>query len=305
MFFVASEKLASEHPALRGVIEKCDHLLNALPLDGVLTVQAVVERLPGCDDYQIGLILDELVDRKVLSRSSEVICNECGTANSQHLSECTQCGDLVDKSKTQSIYVRISNAHHLPQELCTPNDHTQFDHQKTPASRLNIGSPLLTPTKGTSMPKPRIFIGSSVEGKAIAESIQLGLHYEAECTVWWQGVFGLSIGTLEGLIKASTDYEFAVLVLTPDDLVEKRGVTKSSPRDNVLFELGFFMGALGKERTYIVYCHDDPIELPTDLAGINPATFSKRSDGNVEAAVGPVCTKIKAAINAVQKTNAK
>ena len=39
-----------------------------------------------------------------------------------------------------------------------------------------------------SMGKPRIFIGSSAEGKAIAEQIQLGLDYDAECTIWWQWV---------------------------------------------------------------------------------------------------------------------
>ena len=141
--------------------------------------------------------------------------------------------------------------------------------------------------------KPRVFIGSSVEGLAIAEHIQLGLDYHAECTLWSQGVFGLSGGTLESLLKAVRDYTFAVLVLTPDDLVQKRSVPKNSPRDNVLFELGLFMGALGRERTYIVYCRDTAIELPTDLAGVTAATFARRADGNLQASLGAVCTKLK------------
>jgi predicted nucleotide-binding protein len=85
-------------------------------------------------------------------------------------------------------------------------------------------------------------------------------------------------------------------VLTPDDLVSKRDSTKNSPRDNVLFELGLFMGALGREKTYIAYCRDEALDLPTDLAGVTSATFAKRTDGNLTAALGPVCTRIKNAI---------
>lgn len=154
------------------------------------------------------------------------------------------------------------------------------------------------------MKKPRVFIGSSVEGLRIAKYIQLELEHQAECTLWSQGVFGLSGGTLESLLQAVKEFEFAVLVLTPDDLVHKRDATKNSPRDNVLFELGLFMGALGREKTYIVHCRDEKIDLPTDLAGITAATYAKRDDGNLHAAIGPVCTRIEAAITATKATKA-
>jgi len=146
--------------------------------------------------------------------------------------------------------------------------------------------------------KPRMFIGSSVEGKDIAEHIQSGLDYDIEPTCWHQGIFGLSDGSLESLVRAAQDFDFAALVLTPDDLVIKRGSEKGSPRDNVVFELGLFMGALGRERTFIVYNRDEQIDLPTDLAGVTPAIFASRSDNNLQAALGPVCTRIKQAIKA-------
>lgn len=149
------------------------------------------------------------------------------------------------------------------------------------------------------MSKPRVFIGSSVEGLPVAEAIQLGLEYDAECTMWSQGVFGLSQGTLESLLRAVKDFDFAILVLTPDDLVHKRGISRNSPRDNVLFELGLFMGALGRERTYIVRCRDEAIDLPTDLAGVTVADYGRRSDGNLHAALGSVCTRIKISIRNV------
>jgi hypothetical protein len=144
--------------------------------------------------------------------------------------------------------------------------------------------------------KPSMFIGSSVEGKRIAETIQVALEYEVHTTVWHQGVFGLSGGTLETLVSALDEYDFATLVLTPDDLLEKRNASGRCPRDNVLFELGLFMGALGRSRTFIVHSRTTPPMLPTDLAGITPATYEDRP--NLEAALGPACTKIKRAIEA-------
>ncbi len=148
------------------------------------------------------------------------------------------------------------------------------------------------------MDKPRLFIGSSTEGKDIADALQLGLDRDVEVTVWHQGVFGLSHGALDSLVRASRTFDFAALVLTPDDLTTKRDKSVNSPRDNVIFELGLFMGALGRERTFMVYCRDERLDLPSDLAGVTPATFGRRSDSNLQAALGPVCTQIRNAIKA-------
>lgn len=145
--------------------------------------------------------------------------------------------------------------------------------------------------------KPRIFVGSSAEGLPVAEALQVGLEYDAEVTVWSQGVFGLSGGTLETLVSKARDFDFAVLVLTPDDMVTTRGEQKPAARDNVLFELGLFMGATGRHRTFVVHPRVREMSLPSDLAGITAGTYDpQRSDGDLQAAVGPVCTKIKRAV---------
>jgi predicted nucleotide-binding protein len=143
--------------------------------------------------------------------------------------------------------------------------------------------------------RPAIFIGSSKEGLKTARYLQLGLEHAAECTIWSQGLFGLSHGTLEDLVRACKKFQYAILVLTPDDLTVKRGKEGNAPRDNVLFELGLFMGALGRERTFMVRCSDETIDLPTDLAGVQAATYSRRDD-NLEAAIGGVCTRIEQAL---------
>jgi predicted nucleotide-binding protein len=144
--------------------------------------------------------------------------------------------------------------------------------------------------------RPKVFVGSSAEGLSIVDAIHLNLDYECEVTPWSQGVFGLGRGTLEDLVREAAIVDFAVLVLTPDDLVMKREKGGQQPRDNVLFELGLFMGKLSRDRTFIVHERGRPPDLPTDLAGITTATFARRADNNMQAALGPVCTRLKEAM---------
>lgn len=148
------------------------------------------------------------------------------------------------------------------------------------------------------MGKPTLFIGSSVEGKAVAEAIQLNLEYDITSTVWHQGVFGLSNNTLQSLVSAVKNFDFAILVLTPDDLLTKRGQSFSVPRDNLLFELGLFMGYLGPERTFVIHPRDQHMNLPTDLAGVAVATYVMQPTQALQGALGPACTRVKTAIAA-------
>lgn len=122
----------------------------------------------------------------------------------------------------------------------------------------------------------RVFIGSSSEAILEASYINRALtRRDVTCRLWTQGVFQLSQTTIEDLIRAANEYDFAVLFLTPDDMTASRGKRKASPRDNVVFELGLFMGALGRERTYVVAPSGVDLKLPTDLLGITRAPYER------------------------------
>src|ERR1700743_2959049 len=121
--------------------------------------------------------------------------------------------------------------------------------------------------------RPKIFIGSSSEGIKIAQAMQVLLDKSCEVTIWSQGVFGLNQGTLESLVLALEKFDFAILILTPDDMITSRDHASQSPRDNVLFELGLFVGGLGRNRTFIVFDRSKQVKIPSDLAGITCATF--------------------------------
>jgi predicted nucleotide-binding protein len=68
--------------------------------------------------------------------------------------------------------------------------------------------------------KPKLFIGSSTEGKPIADAIHAVLYKEVECTVWTEGVFQLSEYQLQSLMRQVRASQFGVFVFSSDDVAD-------------------------------------------------------------------------------------
>jgi Predicted nucleotide-binding protein containing TIR-like domain len=141
------------------------------------------------------------------------------------------------------------------------------------------------------MKLPQVFIASSSEAREIAKVLR-GLLLEelrdkADLTPWTRA-FDLGATNIESLEKAAEEADFAVLVVTPDDLTISREEKKAAPRDNIIFELGLFMGALGRKRCLIVSEETPGLKIPTDLQGVTFATFKRSPDRDLQNALdGP------------------
>lgn len=147
------------------------------------------------------------------------------------------------------------------------------------------------------MRRPSLFIGSSIEGLSIAYALQENLEFDCDATVWSQGVFNPTSAALHDLYAWTKKTEFALFVFTPDDTISLRGKTSRAVRDNVLFELGLFIGALGPSRCFFLVPHGEELHLPSDLLGIEPLRYiSDRTDQNLRAALGPACNRLRRAM---------
>lgn len=145
--------------------------------------------------------------------------------------------------------------------------------------------------------KPTLFLGSSSEAKSVAKVLAKGLSAGASVDPWWTShSFRLSHSTLSGLLNAGRGYDFGLFVLAPDDKLESRGVRQHSARDNVMFEFGLFLGALGPERVFAVIVHRGrkKVRVPADLLGIDLGQLQVKPDGTaVRASLDKVLERIQ------------
>jgi len=126
--------------------------------------------------------------------------------------------------------------------------------------------------------KKRIFIGSSAEELKTANIVKGLLNDDFEVIIWnenlWdKSVFKLNSNFLQDLLKAPLKFDYAILIGTPDDKVEVRGKEFLQARDNILFELGLFIGRLGLEKC--AFLVEENVKNLSDLEGVFLSKFNK------------------------------
>ena len=140
---------------------------------------------------------------------------------------------------------------------------------------------------------PKLFIISSSEALDVARAIQAQLEHDVFSTVWNEGTFFAGGYSLEALETAVDESDFAVAIAQADDIVKSRGSSHPTLRDNVLFELGLFMGRLTRYRTILVHQRADGLKLPSDLQGLTVLSYTPAANADeLTSRLGPACTKI-------------
>lgn len=74
---------------------------------------------------------------------------------------------------------------------------------------------------------------------------------------------------IEKLERYSSGPGYAIVILTPDDVGgenKEPPVLSPRPRQNVVLELGYFIGKLGRDRVCVL--HKGNVEIPSDISGV-------------------------------------
>ena len=293
--FQGKDGKARRIAALRRMHVVQDDQVLAEELDSVSELLQIDPRSPadefikqGAADTDVYLIIAGKVSIRVNGR-------EVATRSTRdHIGEMALIDPTARRSASviaveQTVLVKIAEARFSP----IANKYPQLWRRLA----LELGNRLRE--RGHHVPlrnlKSKVFLGSAAENLAIPRAIQTGLsHDPLIAAVWTDGVFRSSRVLIESLAEAVKVSDFAVLTFSPDDRVYSREAETDSPRDNVVFELGLFMGALSRDRVFIVKPRRVDIKMPSDLLGITFIEYDP--DGGtttLPARLGPVCSVIR------------
>jgi predicted nucleotide-binding protein len=77
---------------------------------------------------------------------------------------------------------------------------------------------------------------------------------------------------IEKFLDNANEASFAIVLLSPDDMAypvsESPDNARPRARQNVVLELGFFIGKLGRERVVALHKEGDNFEMPSDISGV-------------------------------------
>ena len=142
--------------------------------------------------------------------------------------------------------------------------------------------------------KLRVFVMSSVEALPIARAIESAFAKEAFATaVWAKGAFRANTYTLESLETELEKSDFAVVLAHPDDKTAVSSEDWPAPRDNVVFELGYCIGRLGRQRAILMEPRGQKMQLPSDLAGVTTIRYGDEAGSDIGTMMGPACDALR------------
>lgn len=73
---------------------------------------------------------------------------------------------------------------------------------------------------------------------------------------------------IEKFEKYAADIDIAFILLTPDDFADPAVKKEGRARQNVIFELGYFVGSFGRKSGRVILLTKTGVEIPNDLAGV-------------------------------------
>jgi len=284
-----------EQKLVRGNVALADRIASSGDLMEVVPGEAIMEQ----NDHDNNVYL-------ILAGSFDIIVNGRLVATrgpSDHVGEMAAIQPSQTRSasviaSTPGIVFKIANRAFL--EVARENPEVWRTIARELARRLEQRNTLVA----TTHDRVRIFIISSAEALPIARAIENAFEYDPfNVTVWTDGVFKASWYPIESLEQQLDRSDLAIAIASPDDVVESRGKSATTARDNVIFELGLFIGRLGRKRSFLLEPRGEEVKLPSDLSGITTIPYRVTNDKGLRAALGPACNRMRDIINDLGPNN--
>jgi predicted nucleotide-binding protein with TIR-like domain len=137
-----------------------------------------------------------------------------------------------------------------------------------------------------------VFLGYCSSSRATAASLKSFLQSGGATVLDWQTDFIAGRSILAQIEEAATRCNAGIFLFTKDDdLADQNKPDKSAPRDNVVFEAGYFIGLKGKRNVLIV--REQGSKMPADLGGDIYALLQDRVD------IGPIERVVSGFISAL------
>lgn len=122
-----------------------------------------------------------------------------------------------------------------------------------------------------------VFLGYCSTSEGTAGNIKMFIESVLGATVLdWQTDFTEGSTIIEQIEEASRRTSGGIFLFTKDDVIQQGEAEVAAPRDNVVFETGFFAQSKGRERVLIV--RENGAKMPADLGGNIYVNLSDRTN---------------------------
>lgn len=166
---------------------------------------------------------------------------------------------VIDRARLERALDTIKNAQNFLLDNAISPETSQIQTKVAPV------------TKGT-VPPLNIFIVHGHDDIAKLELknyLQNTLHLSEPIILHEKPNHGQSI--MEKFEKYALDAALAFVLLTPDDILAAQDDEKGKiyrARQNVIFELGYFLGLMGRKEGRVILLYKGILDIPSDISGL-------------------------------------
>jgi predicted nucleotide-binding protein len=141
----------------------------------------------------------------------------------------------------------------------------------TPSELYRHAESIIRKTINNAIRQPKIFIvhgHDDVAKLSLKNYLQNTLNLGEPIILHEQPNLGRTI--IEKFEEEAKNIDVVFVLLTPDDIIAQSSsdLEKRRTRQNVIFELGYFLGALRRQSGKVILLHKGNLEIPSDISGI-------------------------------------